>query len=837
MTETTGLYNLANSGDITTAAWSGLWWRRATSNNETPPTFTWTSETANIVIVSIKGAKTTADPIFYLSSDDTTIPFTQDQSISTPSNNCLVVHGIGQDIGAGAEPYPGVAQVLYAGDAGANGIGVCWAFYPTSGSIGNPTFWCRVDATPTQIHTAVIEDDGNNTEVQGYVDRGTTPCTLVTPLNGATIFGWAHQASIQQLVIGNPWTQVWWYNGSTYSDETTDANDIGTADIAFSVTINSALYLGSNTTFSKFGIYVSTARVGGTVQWQYWDGSTWTQITRWTDYLTSTGAHSFEWVPPSNWAQTTVNSVTAYYVRMILTAAGTTAGAMSMSLRDGAAVTYDAIAAASDIGVNPYHNASNTTPSSNAYNLGGNELLYTGGIDLSSGYLLCTYFFTAPRDWVDLAFLQRLGIVIYAADTNAEGRFKAWIVGAKDAVTTYADRRNIFAIQLSQTEDTFFAQRSGFASTATARIGFTSCQPYGSMSLTFSMLMKTGNIVIAGGKSTDPLSFDQIIDAILNGCCLFPFWYKVGSAVTVWAPTRIGGGDPVHVSVDLKTIQFPSHYSAADKRLDYHVDADQNGIEFYGKSGDTIKFTNCVFTSESSYFWKFNTSSSSGATVDFGGSTVINANVTLDDAISLSTVSFLGCKAISAVGATLNSCTFRNTTGNGALLVASAAEMDKITNCNFENNTTYGIRLTNASAAEYDFDNIQFSGNTKDVYVAATSGTVTINILNGGDTPTYTSAGATVVINNPKTLTLTGLISGSEVRIYDQSGPPPTELAGIESSSTTFAYEYNYAPSTYVDIVVHKENYLYYRIENYLLLSNDVSLPISQQIDRQYYNP
>jgi len=86
-----------------------------------------------------------------------------------------------------------------------------------------------------------------------------------------------------------------------------------------------------------------------------------------------------------------------------------------------------------------------------------------------------------------------------------------------------------------------------------------------------------------------------------------------------------------------------------------------------------------------------------------------------------------------------------------------------------------------------------------------------------------------------KNLTLTGLKTGSEVRILENG--TTTELGGTESSGTSYTYVYTYAPNTDVDIVIHHVDYIYYRINNYTLGSSDVSLPIDQQRDRQYKNP
>ena len=85
------------------------------------------------------------------------------------------------------------------------------------------------------------------------------------------------------------------------------------------------------------------------------------------------------------------------------------------------------------------------------------------------------------------------------------------------------------------------------------------------------------------------------------------------------------------------------------------------------------------------------------------------------------------------------------------------------------------------------------------------------------------------------TLTLTGLVANSEVRIY--TAGTTTELDGVENSGTTFAYQYEYVAATTVDIVVHKADYKHIRLEDFLLGSGDASLPIQQIFDRNYSNP
>lgn len=105
------------------------------------------------------------------------------------------------------------------------------------------------------------------------------------------------------------------------------------------------------------------------------------------------------------------------------------------------------------------------------------------------------------------------------------------------------------------------------------------------------------------------------------------------------------------------------------------------------------------------------------------------------------------------------------------------------------------------TAGSYDFNNLFFTGYGADttdsaaIDVTAPSGTVTINVI-GGDTPTYKTAGATVVIvANPVTLevTLTDIdtaaaIGSARVLVWpsDNTGPFPfEESVSITRSGST----------------------------------------------------
>lgn len=85
-------------------------------------------------------------------------------------------------------------------------------------------------------------------------------------------------------------------------------------------------------------------------------------------------------------------------------------------------------------------------------------------------------------------------------------------------------------------------------------------------------------------------------------------------------------------------------------------------------------------------------------------------------------------------------------------------------------------------------------------------------------------------------LTLTGLQSNSEIRVYDAANND-ISVAGVEESNTSFTTAYDYSTTPYVDIVVHSLGYEYIRLANVALTPTGLTIPIQQRVDRNYANP
>lgn len=125
-------------------------------------------------------------------------------------------------------------------------------------------------------------------------------------------------------------TAAFFYNGSTYTDNTANANaDGGSAFTLLGDNSDDYFYWGADTKFD--GLYIDLvipANTALTLDWEYWNGAAWTDIvgpeTDGTSGFTVDGWVTWASASQTGWATTTVNSVTAYFVRVNTSTAATT---------------------------------------------------------------------------------------------------------------------------------------------------------------------------------------------------------------------------------------------------------------------------------------------------------------------------------------------------------------------------------------------------------------------------------------------------------------------------------------------------------------------------------
>lgn len=120
--------------------------------------------------------------------------------------------------------------------------------------------------------------------------------------------------------------KYWSYNGSTYTNDTTDAGNVTNADVSMTSGLGSIAYFGKTEKFDAVSWDLSTGSVGGTVVWEYWNGA-WTTLPFTVSSNTNFQGDGYgAFTDPSDWATTTVNGEATpyYYIRARASVAHTT---------------------------------------------------------------------------------------------------------------------------------------------------------------------------------------------------------------------------------------------------------------------------------------------------------------------------------------------------------------------------------------------------------------------------------------------------------------------------------------------------------------------------------
>lgn len=179
-----------------------------------------------------------------------------------------------------------------------------------------------------------------------------------------------------------------------------------------------------------------------------------------------------------------------------------------------------------------------------------------------------------------------------------------------------------------------------------------------------------------------------------------------------------------------------------------------------------------------------------------------------------------------------------SSTATSAVITSNA---QAIQDCEFiSGGTGHAIEITTTGTVSFSGNTFSGYGNTGTTNAAIynnSGGTVTLNIVGGGGTPTYrNAAGSTTNVVASYSITLTGLKTGSEVRAYLGTDPATsTEIAGTESSGSTFVFSHSVPGQTgYIQII--NFDYQPFRLD-IVYSSTDREIPISQVVDRVASNP
>lgn len=523
----------------------------------------------------------------------------------------------------------------------------------------------------------------------------------------------------------------------------------------------------------------------------------------------------------------------------------------------GKATSYDAAAAVADYGINPYSNAlSSTPPATAATSAAGFQIDFGAAKDLSSGFVMGSVIAANPKMAnYNHGSVKQGGTYIAFADVS--NNYRSYQVLAKDARPN-TEGRAVYSVKVNQ-NITSYGSSGALDSSAITKMLFLSNNPTATITLYSAEIHKTNTQVISGGDSNIPVDSEGV--AQVGSSFRLPVIQKIGAAgLLAYVPIQIGGGDAINFQIDAGALLFPRQSSISKKELNYHGDNNAIGISYAGKSGDVIKHTNSVITSPSPYYWEINSAATNAATWDFNGLTIVGANATFRNVTTFSGLVLSSCPTITISGCTLDNCTISKVPISNNTLVTDSSSIvsNSIVNIStllagnywcsvpnptiFTNNSFIGggghaIRIT--SGGSYNFVGNIFTSFGTDASTGAaifndSTSSVILNVSGGGSSPTVKNGlGASTTVNNTKTLTLTGLISGSDIVIL--TAGTETERVNVDQNvGTTYQFIYTYTASDYIDVGVFKATYVPFYVRTYLLPNSDASLPINQVLDRAY---
>jgi len=304
---------------------------------------------------------------------------------------------------------------------------------------------------------------------------------------------------------------------------------------------------------------------------------------------------------------------------------------------------------------------------------------------------------------------------------------------------------------------------------------------------------------------------------------------------------QIGDGAKATYFIDSeKSIAFPPLANGTTKLYTYR---ETIGFDVNAASGDIVQLKNSQIGASAPFRVSY-TLPISGQ-FNFDGNTYVLGNVVLDSDIIYDRQLFVGGDGITDNNAEIINSTFIIGSDSGPEVgIIQWNSLTDISDSTFEIGTEVisGHAISIDTSGSYTFDGLYFNNfgvnesSTAAVYNKS-GGLVTINIAGGGDTPTYrNSVGSTTTIVAGATVTLTGLIAGSEVRAYLGTDPSTaTQIDGEESSGTSFSFSQSYSGSDGF-IVIHALGYVTQRI-SITYTSTDATIPIQQIEDRVYTNP
>jgi hypothetical protein len=718
-------------------------------------------------------------------------------SVTTTVSNTMVIYGICSDGGVSPTSPPGFILMGIA-DSGTCACALAYKMMPTAGASGVCDFYASGQADESVLFTLALRDGSSGAILSGHVNSDCA--TIVRPLKGAnlTFSGDALDSNSNNFTkLAGAWISpdiVYQVDasGPTFTDVTAAATNATDADLTITPVEATGDYIAYG--FSsiiiafRFDRAGCTAGTAGVVAEEYLSTSgTWKALPNFFDSTNNLTAAVADhqicgWSMPLDWTSVSLNGVSKFWWRQRVTTVYTVNPTISQVFGSTSpALHHDTLTGLGDSGVSQIMDSTYVTPGFSGNLMCGGAYSMVSVQDLSTARLMGTFLFGGPRDHTDNGPRSAGGVSLGLIDST--NLVKAWVVGASDSSDTYPRRDNIFVIQVGQSVDTSWIDAAPDTTDVKRILLMTNCK-FGACNAAFNPLINCGTLKIYGGGTDTPVDYDELIKLANGYPC--PMIDRITNIC--YTLVQIGGDFPVNFQISGKTIIFPKQATVANNVTSFHVDENVVGWLIDPRAGDTCNMTNFTLTSESTWRLEVLATADAAADTDFSGLSVTNANVTLRTFPFIGS-SFIGCPTFTLVsGASLDSCAITDTT-------VLAADVDDIADCQFVSGGT-GHAIEATAAGTYTFDGNTFTGYGADATTDAafynnSGGLITLNLANYGEQiPTVRNgAGAsTTIVNKPNVATVTGIIAGSRIQVYNAT--TATEVANEVVAGTSWTLNY-----------------------------------------------
>jgi hypothetical protein len=319
----------------------------------------------------------------------------------------------------------------------------------------------------------------------------------------------------------------------------------------------------------------------------------------------------------------------------------------------------------------------------------------------------------------------------------------------------------------------------------------------------------SGYVTVCGGTSSATFGLRSLTEALQSSGYTYNLPATIGSKLNyVSLPVRIGNGgtDPTFFDGNANAFEFVDgaangvNISADD--LEFAVNLGASDVFRLGSSlvgcGTAQKFT-------------IESGSSSSATTDWAG-TLFGMTPALNSK-GTPGLSFKGCAKINAGSGNMAGCKFLTSIATDAAVTIT--DGSDLTDAVFTKGAeTYAIEIAGNGPQTVTLVGVDLSAYTTAINLLGTTGEITIILGADDDIPTYVSAGATVVFDQPiVSLTVTSNETNTLLQIFTTN----TQTVLASTTGTSLVFEHS---GQTVDIVAQKAGFLPQRVTGVILSGN-----------------